>query len=249
MNNTKVLFLDVETSPNQAFVWGLYKQNIGINQMIDSSRVICWSAKWAGKSPVLYSGLNTDEHSVVIARMYELMEQADIVVTYNGDRFDLPTLKKEFLMHGLPPPAPSKSVDLYKVVKKQFRFPSNKLDYICQELGLGTKTKHTGFQLWVDCVNGDENTWKTMEKYNKQDVKLLELLYNRLTSWIGRSLNSNVHGDGSNSCPACGSDHLQSRGYSVTLSGRSKRYQCQSCGAWSKSTKSEKMTETVPEVI
>lgn len=249
MSKPKILFLDCETSPNTAFVWGLYKQNISIGQMIDSSRVICWSAKWANDKKVMYTGLNTDSHEAVIGKMYKLMEEADVVVTYNGDRFDLPTLKKEFLMHGLPSPAPSKSIDLYKVVKKQFRFPSNKLDYICQELGIGSKTKHTGFQLWVDCLNGDENAWKTMEKYNKQDVKLLELLYNRLTGWLGRSVNLNVYDAGNDSCPSCGSNHLQSRGYSVTLSGRSRRYQCQDCGSWSKSTKTERMTETVPEVI
>lgn len=245
----KILLLDVETAPNTAFVWGMFKQNIGINQMIDSSRVMCWSAKWLGDRKVMYSGHNTDEHSVMIAAMHTLMEEADAIITYNGDRFDLPTLKKEFLMLGLKPPSPSKSIDLYKIVKKQFRFPSNKLDYICQELGLGKKTKHTGFQLWVDCMNGDANAWKTMEKYNRQDVKLLELLYNRLVGWLGRSINLNVYGDGDNSCPSCGSTHLQSRGYSVTLSGRSRRYQCQDCGSWSKSTKTEKVTETVAEVV
>jgi DNA polymerase elongation subunit (family B)/predicted RNA-binding Zn-ribbon protein involved in translation (DUF1610 family) len=245
----KILLLDCETSPNQAFVWGLWKQNIGINQMIDSSRVMCWSAKWLGDKKVMYSGLNTDCHEAVIGKMYQLMEEADVVVTYNGDRFDIPTLKKEFLLHGLPPPAPSKSIDLFKVVKRQFRFPSNKLDYICQELGIGSKTKHTGFQLWVDCMNGDSNAWKTMERYNKQDVRLLELLYNRLTSWLGRSFNSNVYDAGHDNCPSCGSSHLQSRGFSTTLSGKSRRYQCQSCGAWSKSSKVEKLTDIVPETI
>lgn len=249
MKNAKILLLDVETAPNTAFVWGMFKQNIGINQMIDSSRVMCWSAKWLGDKKVMYSGHNTDDHSVMVSAMHALMEEADAIITYNGDRFDLPTLKKEFLMQGLPPPSPSKSIDLYKVVKKQFRFPSNKLDYICQELGLGKKTKHTGFQLWVDCMNGDENAWKTMERYNRQDVKLLELLYNRIVGWLGRSVNLNVYGDGNNNCPNCGSNHLQSRGYSVTLSGRSRRYQCQDCGGWSKSTKTEKVTETVSEVI
>jgi uncharacterized protein YprB with RNaseH-like and TPR domain/predicted RNA-binding Zn-ribbon protein involved in translation (DUF1610 family) len=245
----KILFLDIETSPNQAYVWGLWKQNIGINQMIDSSRVMCWSAKWLGDKKIYYSGLNTDEHSVVIATMHALMEEADVIVTYNGDRFDIPTLKKEFLLHGFPPPAPSKSLDLFKVVRKQFKFPSNKLDYICQELGIGSKTKHTGFQLWVDCMNGDENAWKTMERYNKQDVRLLELLYNRLLGWLGRSINTNVYDDGHNSCPSCGSAHLQSRGFSKTLSGRSRRYQCVSCGSWSKSSKVEKLTEVIPETI
>lgn len=240
----KLLFLDIETAPNSAFVWGLWNQNIGINQMIDSSEVLCWAAKWHGHKGVSYSGKDTDEHSVMIARMHDLMDEADVICTYNGNRFDIPTLHKEFVLLGLPPPAPSKSLDLFKIVRKNFKFPSNKLDYVTQKLGLGKKVKHEGFELWIKCMNNDPEAWKKMQKYNKQDVVLLEKLYERILPWLSGHINRNLYADGGNACTVCGSDALQRRGFSVTISGRNQRYQCQSCGAWSKGSKVEKLTDT-----
>ena len=240
----KLLFLDCETSPNSAFCWGLFNQNIGISQMIDSSKILCWAAKWSGDKKVIYSGLDVDDHDVMIARMHQLMDEADVICTYNGNKFDIPVLNKEFVLLGLPPPAPSKSLDLYKVVRKNFRFTSNKLDYISQQLGLGSKVKHEGFELWVKCMNDDPEAWKKMQKYNKQDVILLEKLYERILPWLGGHINRNLYADGGNSCPTCGSHLLQRRGYSVQLTGRVQRYQCQDCGSWSKGSKVEKLTET-----
>jgi len=240
----KLLFLDIETAPNSAFVWGLWNQNIGINQMIDSSEVLCWAAKWQDKKEVMYSGKDTDEHSVMITRMHQLMDEADVICTYNGNRFDIPTLHKEFVLLGLPPPAPSKSLDLFKIVRKNFKFPSNKLDYVAQKLGIGGKVKHEGFELWIKCMAGDETAWKKMQKYNKQDVVLLEKLYERILPWLSGHLNHNLYADGGNACPTCGSHSLQRRGFSVSLTGRVQRFQCTACGSWSKGSKTEKLTET-----
>lgn len=240
----KLLFLDIETAPNSAFVWGLWNQNIGINQMIDSSEVLCWAAKWHGDKKVIYSGKDTDEHSVMIARMHLLMDEADVICTYNGNRFDIPTLHKEFVLLGLPPPAPSKSLDLFKIVRKSFKFPSNKLDYVAQKLGIGGKVKHEGFELWIKCMNDDPVAWKNMQKYNKQDVILLEKLYERILPWLGGHINRNLYADGGDSCPTCGSHSLQRRGFSVSLTGRNQRFQCTDCGSWSKSSKTEKLTDT-----
>lgn len=240
----KLLFLDIESAPNSAFVWGLFNQNIGINQMIDSSKVLCWAAKWYGDKKVLYSGLDVDEHDVMIARMHQLMDEADVVCTYNGNRFDIPVLNKEFVLLGLPPPAPSKSLDLYKIVRKQFRFTSNKLDYVCQQLGVGSKEKHEGFELWVKCMNDDPVAWAKMQKYNKKDVTILEKLYERILPWLSGHVNRNLYDSGGDACPVCGSNALQRRGFSVSIAGRNQRYQCTDCGSWSKSGKTEKLTDT-----
>jgi DNA-directed RNA polymerase subunit RPC12/RpoP len=147
-------------------------------------------------------------------------------------------LNKEFLLQHLAPPAPYKQIDLLRVVRKEFRFPSNKLDYIAQRLGLGKKTAHEGYQLWVKCMNKDPVAWKVMEKYNKQDVVLLEKVYDRLLPWIKSHPNHNLYGgDG---CPNCGSHRLQKRGFSYTTTGTFQRFQCTNCGSWSKSTKAIK---------
>jgi hypothetical protein len=148
-------------------------------------------------------------------------------------------LNKEFLLHHLAPPAPYKQIDLLKVVRKEFRFASNKLDHIAQRLDLGKKAAHEGYQLWVKCMNKDPDAWKVMEKYNKQDVILLEKVYERLLPWLGRNHpNRNLYD--STGCPTCGSAKLQKRGFSYTTTGTFQRYQCTHCGTWSKSTKAVK---------
>ena len=78
---------------------------------------------------------------------HDLLSEADVVVHYNGDKFDLPHLNREFVESGLGPPAPYASIDLLKTVKRKFRFPSNKLDYVVQKLRLGAKVSTGGYDL------------------------------------------------------------------------------------------------------
>lgn len=116
---------------------------------------------------------------------------------------------------GFKPPAPYKQIDLLQVVKSNFKFPSNKLDYISQRLGLGQKVEHEGMALWTKCMKGDKAAWQRMEEYNIQDVVLLEDLYKRILPWIKNHPNMNVYKDGP-ICPTCGDEHLQKRGTAVT---------------------------------
>ena len=175
-----------------------------------------------------------------------LLEDADAVVHYNGTKFDIPTLNKEFLLHSFNPPSPYKQIDLLRVVRSNFRFPSNKLDYVAQRLNLGKKHEHEGHELWVKCMNGDKDAWKRMEKYNIQDVVLLESLYNSLRPWIRNHPNHNLFAD-DHVCPNCGSTRLQKRGTSISSTGTYQRYQCSSCGTWSQSTKSIKSSVEVKQ--
>ena len=119
---------------------------------------------------------NSHKHDI-LKGLHKLFDQADVIVHYNGSSFDIPVINKEFIQSNLLPPSPYKQVDLLKTVRSQFRFPSNKLDYVSQTLGLGNKVSHEGFDLWVKCMEKDPSAWKRMEKYNKQDVNLLEKLY------------------------------------------------------------------------
>lgn len=235
----KLLMLDIETSPNTAHIWGLRDQYISPEHLLESSYVLCWAAKWHGQKQVMFSSVNDTKPRIMLQRIHDLISEADAVVHYNGSRFDIPILNKEFLLHHLAPPAPYKQIDLLRVVRKEFRFPSNKLDYVAQRLGLGKKTPHEGYQLWVKCMNKDPAAWKVMEKYNKQDVVLLEKVYERLLPWIGKAHpNRNLY-DGKG-CSVCGSHKLQKRGFSYTVTGTFQRYQCTDCGSWSKDSKAVK---------
>lgn len=232
----KILLLDCETSPNTAFVWGLFKQNISIDKIVDTSKVLCWSARWLGNEETIFNGLNISQPIDMLKHIHSLLDEADAVITYNGNSFDLPVLNKEFLLFGLGRPAPYKSIDLYRVGKQQFRFTSHKLDHIAQQLGIGQK-KDTNFQLWIDCMNNVPEAWEKMTSYNVQDVLLLEKLYHEFKPWIKQHANYALHSENGLVCPNCGGDHYHKRGLYYTHNCQYQRYRCEGCGTWFRATK------------
>jgi len=240
----KILLLDIESSPNTAHVWGLWQQNVSINQLMESSYVLCYAAKWLGEEDIYFDSVHQSKPKSMLKGIHGLLDSADAVIHYNGTKFDIPTLNKEFLLNKLLPPSPYKQIDLLRVVRSNFRFPSNKLDYVSQRLSLGSKHAHEGHDLWVKCMNGDKDAWKRMEDYNIQDVVLLEGLYNELLPWIKNHPNQNLFSDISG-CPTCGSKNLQKRGTAISTTGSYQRYQCKSCGSWSQGTKSIKKSVEV----
>jgi DNA polymerase elongation subunit (family B) len=234
----KVLVLDIEISPVVATVWGLFNQNINIGNILGNSEVLCWSAKWLGSDTTYFSSVQMTSKRKMLKEIYQLLEEADAVVSYNGVSFDLKILNKEFALLGWNRPSPYKNIDMLKVVRSQFRFTSNKLGYVGPLFGLGGKAKHTGHQLWLDCMNPkSENykeSWKIMEEYNIQDVNLLEELYEKLKGWVpNHPSHSALQND--HVCPNCGGYHLQKRGTAITTTLSYQRWQCKDCGAWSRS--------------
>lgn len=228
----KILFLDIETAPSTVFVWGLFKQNVQINQIVEPGYTLCWAAKWADSNEILFSSVR-DGMENMLQRIYDLLGEADAVVHYNGQKFDIPTLNGEFLKVGLTPPSTYHQIDLLRTARSQFRLTSNKLDFVAQHLGIGSKVKHRGMDLWRDCMAGDEKAWKQMARYNKQDVRLLPKLYKRLLPWIKKHPNHALYGDMNRPvCPNCGSPRMLSRGFNNTQTQRYRRFCCKDCGTW-----------------
>lgn len=233
----KLLLLDIETAPNIAHVWGLWQQNVAINQLVDSGYVMCWAAKWYGDTEVMFDSVHMSKPPKMLRGIHKLISECDAVVHYNGKSFDMPTLNKEFIVHEMPPPPPYKQVDLCQVAKSTFRFPSNKLEYIARTLGLGEKTKHEGHELWVKCMAGDHDAWERMGEYNRNDVILLEAVYERMRPWIRMHPNHGLYDEpGLPVCTNCGSGHLVRRGFARTAVMKYPRYQCKSCGTWVRGT-------------
>jgi len=183
----------------------------------------------------MYNSIHQSSEKEMLEEMIGLLNQADVVVHYNGKKFDMPTLHKEFIVNELTPPSPYKQIDLLPVVRQAFRFPSNKLDYVAQQLKLGGKVSHKGMALWTECMAGDNKAWKHMEKYNKQDVVLLEKLYNRLLPYIKQHPNHALYQDTDRPvCTNCGAATVQKRGVEKTKTQIYQRYQCTGCGTWMK---------------
>lgn len=242
----KILELDIESAPNKVYSWGLWDQNIATNQVEETGYVLCWSAKWFGSAELLFDSVKASGRKAMLQSIHRLLCEADIVVHYNGLKYDIPTLNKEFIKAGMTPPSPYKQVDLYQVVRRAFRFESNKLNFVAEALDIGQKVKHEGFKLWVDCMDARrpdyEKAWRKMERYNKGDVRLLEKLYRRLRPWIARHPNMSAAAE-KVACPKCGGERVQQRGEQVAQFRRYRRYQCQTCAAWFRGNKAVDSTK------
>lgn len=233
----KILLLDIETAPNRAYFWGgTWKVNINPDWIDADGYVLCWTAKWLDSKEAVFHRLKDGKHKLLLAPIHDMLSEAHAVVHYNGTSFDIPTLNKEFLTHGFTPPSPYKQVDLLLTMREGFRFPNNKLDYICKTLSLGEKLRHEGPQLWMSCMKDDRDAWAKMEEYNRRDVELLEKLYRKLLPWIKKHPNRAAL-SGLQVCPSCGSDDFKRDG-SYTASQLSyERFNCRSCGVWFRGTK------------
>jgi hypothetical protein len=174
----------------------------------------------------------------MVKGIYDLWNEADVVIHFNGTTFDMPHLRREFLVAGLSPPKPVQEIDLLRVAKTRFRFTSNKLDYITQYLGLPGKVKHSGHSLWVQCMAGDEKAWGMMRRYNKADVVITEQLYDKLRQWTKAQPHAGLFsGLGYDCCARCGGTDIERRGRAYTPLAAYQQYRCRDCGSWSRGGK------------
>jgi len=233
----RILFLDIETAPNLAHVWALWDQNVALSQLMESGYTLCWAAKFLGEEKIYSSSRETRTEEDMLLGIHALLNEADAVVHFNGKRFDIPTLNKDFLENDFPPPSPYKQIDLWQTVKTEFKFPSNKLEYVCKALGVGQKIKTIGHELWVRCMAGDPEAWTMMIEYNINDVLILEEVYYKLLPWIKGHASYSMYSEGAMVCPNCGSSHYQKRGFTYTLASKYQRMQCSDCGTWFRDNK------------
>lgn len=183
----RILLLDIETAPNLAAVYRLKQHYINPSYIWEHGYVLCFAAKWLGEKTVHFAK-SPDGHKAMLQTIHNLLDEADAVVHYNGKKFDIPTLNAEFLMHGFKPVSPFVQIDLFALIRKAFNFPSYKLTYVCERLGIGKKVKHDGGDMWRQCMNKLHErhaaAWVTMERYNKGDVVLTERLYKKVRPWF-----------------------------------------------------------------
>ena len=230
---SKILVVDIEWSPATAYVWKMWDENISPAQLIDAGGLLCFCAHWLGtKEYIFKSEWGDGKHAMAIS-LRDLLNEADAVITYNGNRYDLPKIRGHLMLEGQKPFAPPTSIDLIKTVKS-LGFVMNRLAYIAPLLGIGEKMKHEGFQLWRSVLEGDKRAQDRMQKYCIQDVKVTQRLYKHILPFI---TNHPHLGEDKSECGACGSNHTQSRGFRRTKFYKIQRLQCQECGSWSTGTR------------
>lgn len=243
MGAPRVLLVDVETAPILGHVWSLWEQNVALNQIEKDWHLLSWSAKWLGDpaSKIMYQdqrkAKNIENDKPLLQDIWKLLDEADVIITQNGKKFDEKKLNARFILSGMAPPSPFKHIDTLEIAKKKFGFTSNKLEYmsgaLCPKQKKLAHKAFPGHELWKECLAGNLAAWKEMEAYNKQDVIALEAVYNKFLPWH-QPVNLNLYTDAETSACNCGSTESKRRGFSYTTGGKYQRYQCLGCGAWSR---------------
>lgn len=235
----KILILDIETAPMLSHVWDIWDQNIALNQIENDWHILSWSAKWLHDKPnkIMYqdqrNAKDISDDKKLLEGIWKLMDEADILLTQNGKKFDVKKLNARFILNGMQPPSSYKHIDTLTIAKKYFAFTSNKLEYmsskLCTRYKKLTHKKFPGFSLWKECLAGNKAAWKEMELYNKYDVLALEELYEKLIPWDS-SINFNLYHDHEDHVCSCGSKEFRNKGYVYTASGKYSRFKCKVCG-------------------
>jgi predicted RNA-binding Zn-ribbon protein involved in translation (DUF1610 family) len=239
VSGPNIVTLDIETFPNLVYTWGLWKQTVGVNQIVRdwSLASICW--KWLGDRKTQYIDASEDpaDDTAIAQAAWEVLDQADIVIGQNSKHFDIRKLNARFIELGYTPPSPFKQIDTKVEASKVAMFTSNRLEWLSAHLTDAPKDKHKafpGFDLWSECLKGNPKAWAAMRKYNPKDVIATEKLYLRLRPWMAQHPNVAIYTpDGKTHCPKCGSTKVEHRGSYHTQVTTRARYHCNNCGGWS----------------
>jgi len=235
----KILIYDIETAPMLSYVWGMWDQNVGLNMIAQDWHIMSWSAKWLDdpEDKVMYmdqrNEKNIENDKKILKGIWNLLDEADMVITQNGKKFDQKKLNARFILSGFQPPSSYKHIDTLRIAKKHFGFSSNKLAYMTEKLCVKYKKlshgKFPGFDLWKECIAGNMEAWKEMEEYNKYDVLSLEELYNKIIPW-DNTFNFNVYHDENKVVCKCGSESFSKNGFYYTTASKFQKFKCKSCG-------------------
>lgn len=175
------LFFDIEVSANIVFSWRIGRDvALSPADIIQERAVICVCWKWEGDRKLHSLEWDNGCDKTLLANFAAVIDSADEVVTQNGDSFDIKWLRGRCIYHGIPVSPKFNSIDTLKMARAGFKFNSNKLDYMGEYLGLGRKIK-TEYNLWKNItLHNDTTSMNKMVRYCKQDVALLEKIYNKL---------------------------------------------------------------------
>lgn len=237
----RILLWDIETAPMVAAVWGLFDQNLTPDAIIQDWYIICACWKWHGEEEThsisliddpLFAPGNHSDDEIIVRKLHEILGQADFIVAQNGDSFDMKKFMARAIYHGLPPLPKIPSVDTLKEARKSFKFSSNKLDYLTQHLSVGAKM-NTEKGLWMRALKGSRSAIQSMVDYCKQDVVILEALYDKMRPYMKAHPNMNAVQQTGHCCAKCGSPDIARNGKQLRSTGYIQQWLCNACGAYS----------------
>jgi DNA polymerase III epsilon subunit-like protein len=253
-----VLVFDIETLPIVGNFWDTGKQYISHENILEDWVVLSWSAKHLFSSQIhgdiltreeiarrnsqVFVPLGEKDHNAderIVRRIWKYLDDADVVITQNGIKFDVRKLNARFLYYRLPPYKPFHHIDTLKAAQAAFGSSSHRLGYMTEWLGL-TRKRHTDFSLWTRSQIGDPDALKEMYDYGLNDTTILEEYYARIRAWIPNHpnfsayTNSYVDAHDEVSCPVCRhpihKSHINGT-YRTALGNEYDSFRCPHCGA------------------
>ena len=237
---------DVETSPHLSYHFGLRNIFIKPEQIVDESKVITWAGKFLGERKMYFRSIWDHGKEAMLEDLWLCLEEADVVIGFNSNSFDIKRVDAEFIKDGMQPYSPVQTVDLYRQAAKRFGFTSNRLKHILKDLELSPKLEdNADMKLWIDACLGDTSAQLRMKKYNIQDVRSTEELYYRLLPWMNNLPNAGLFVDDVGdqpTCPHCGSHRVNKHKVRRTKVRVYQQYQCQDCGSYSRGRKAIEVT-------
>ncbi len=231
------LFFDIETSPCLGWFWRpSFQMSLGYHNIIEQAKIICICYKWSDNDKVYH--LNWDKKQcdkLMLQKFIKILNEADEIVGHNSDKFDIKWIRTRCLFHNISMMPSYQSLDTLKAVRGGMNFPSNRLDSIGRYLGEGKKIKTTE-ELWFDVWRKNSKTaLKGMIDYCKQDVVLLEKIFNKINPYINNK--AGIDRDFKSDCPECGSNDMRVKAYKTSAAGaKYVSLQCHDCGKYHKVT-------------
>jgi len=242
----KILVVDIETAPLELYGWKLFDENFSLEQIKSDWTILSFAAKWIGKKRIIYMDTGGRGKAQVrndrklMRPLWNLLNEADVVVAQNGRKFDVRKINARLIAHGFTPPSPYRVVDTMLVARRYFAFTSQKLAYTSKTLGVKPKDEHPefpGFKLWAAVLEDDPRAWPVMRRYNKEDILSTEEVYLKTRAWDQQHPNLGTFAAAEKHiCPHCGSENVIGRNgwREIKQQGVYKRYQCKDCGGWSR---------------
>lgn len=238
----RIAGIDIETAPYESYTWGLWQQNVGLDQIKEDRTIlsVVYRPYPTGKADYFYTGgrgaSKVRDDKELCKWLVDKLNDTDVVVAQNGVRFDMRVINARLIKHRIKPYKPVRVVDTKIVAKRVADFGSNRLEWLDRVVNGGDgKDKHKQFlgqELWTQVLLDNPKAWRVMLKYNDKDVIKTLLLYKNLLPWIDHHPNVSVYEGKGMKCPNCGSGKLEKRGVHYTQSSAYQQYHCLKCGKW-----------------
>jgi len=240
--SARILVMDIETSPFTAYSYNRWQVNISdAMRRDDNITILSFSYKWLGDKEVYYEENRNNCDKDILKKLSKILNEADIVIGHNMQRFDTPMVNTRLVMNGLTPCKPYRIIDTLKIAKKHYRFEKNTLDWVARSLNCSRKLEHKSFpgmSIWIEMLHGNDEAWDENKKYNKQDVVVTEEIYEKMKAFTKPHI-SVIVGSGSTMkrCPTCGSTSIKPHGHYYTNLSKFQQYQCEDCNSFSRARK------------